>query len=103
LDISLWIKVLQENAAFPLLIVEQWNTKKERIGIVELNPKTSTDIYKGSVLVSSEINLTKETDSISIYLSGKELIPGTLLLKQKGVNVRLNAKTGEKWWNNYPF
>lgn len=103
LDVSLWIKVLQENAAFPLLMVEQWNTKKERIGIVELNPKTSTDIYKGSVLVSSEINLTKETDSISIYLSGKELMPETLLIKQKGVNVRLKAKAGEKWWNNYPF
>lgn len=103
LEVSLWLKVLQESAAFPLLVVEQWNSKKERIGFVELNPKTSIDIYKGSVLVGGQIVVTKETDSLSIYLSGKEIASGTLLMKQKGLEVRLKSKSGKKWWNNYPF
>jgi hypothetical protein len=102
LEVSLWLDTYQENAAFPLLVIESWDLQKNLIKKEEFNPKTSMDIYENTVRVKAELHLDAAVDSMRISVQGMEIAPGTFLMREASVNVKAISNK-RVFWNNYPL
>ena len=99
LEFSVWLKVTDAHASFPVIecrAISKTDTtcKAEGVGY-------STDIYKNYVRAKILIQ-TKDSDEILEFsLSGKDIIPGRMLLRNMDKDVFLIQRNGMLMKNNF--
>jgi hypothetical protein len=104
LEISLWLKVLAREAAFPVLCVEQRDGKNQLLQENYCNPKEVTDVWDGQVRASVLVTPLPEMRSLEIWLRGKEQACSRLLIRNSGNDVWASKRgSNEISLNNYPL
>lgn len=103
MEISLWINISQDHAAFPILYVDVLNQKQEVVQSYECNPSFSTDVIQQQVRAKIVVPYSEKNYSLKVRIEGKDQSLVTLLVKPLLQDVWIKDVNGKEYLNNYPF
>ena len=103
IEVSLWINISQDHAAFPILYVDVLNQKQEVIQSYECNPSFSTDVIQQQVRAQIIVPYSEKNYSIKVRMEGKDQSLNTLLIRPLIHNVWIKDADGREYLNNYPL
>lgn len=102
IEVSIWIKIIQDNAGFPLLFVDAYNKNNQIVQRFNIDPKKSTDIVQQYVRASILIPNEASFHSLKVNMSGKDQIISSLMIKPQHQMIWVKDHLQNEYINNYP-
>ena len=103
IEVSLWINILQNHAAFPILYVDVLNENQQIIDSYECDPKISTDVIQQQVRAKIIVPYSAQNHRLRIRMEGKEQSLNSLLIRPLHQAVWIKDKDGKEYFNNFPL